>query len=93
MPRLSPHGGSDLPWSVAKYVLLHIISRLLAATRSKGGHKASNSLTCIVMFCFVSMLANAALVGTKTVMPAGCPSAMLPESPAQYSEVRKALRL
>ena len=50
-------------------------------------------LTFIVMFCFLSRLANAALVGAKTVMLAGCPREMLPESPAQYREVRKALRL
>ena len=47
----------------------------------------------MVMFCFVSRLANAALVGAKTVMPAGCPNEMLPESPAQYREERKELRL
>ena len=40
------------------------------------------SLTAIVMFCFMSRLAKAALVGAKTVMPAGCPNEMLPESPA-----------
>ena len=45
------------------------------------------------MFCFVSRLVNAALVGAKTVMPAGCPNEMLLESPAQYKEVRKKLRL
>ena len=50
-------------------------------------------LTFMVMFCFVSRLANAALVGAKTVMPAGCPNEMLPESPAQYREERKELRL